>query len=338
MEPVRKLVKEYEFEEHPTTKGLFTKRFPEKRLTQYIDFRRNERGDVYAKSWEPGSPWWNRPDDLEKHAPELFGFVKRRDELLRAPPAPEIEIPPTSPVPERIEETPPAVTTYDKLIQVLGAHHVFEIYGPEGRGKTSLVYYIGLESQRAGKQVYYFDTEGKLPYDMADKLENYEYVDDLDVLASRIEELAMTGPTEGGLLIVDSIGWPLYVKYREMIKKEPGKRFTAWQDLLPPSRWAVRFARGVPGEKRGEWIRKNRNLSIFVDQPVSEIRKEEFGEYLRAFGGKLVFLPMLIAWTDRTDRVGEFALVSVKSIKYKKGQELARFRVTDRGAMIDWLV
>ena len=233
---------------------------------------------------------------------------------------------------------PKAVTAYDKLMQILETPHLVEIYGSFGSGKTNLVYHIALEAQRAGKQVFYFDTEAGLPESYADKLSYYEFVDDLMILADRIKELAETGPKENGLIVADSIGYPLYARYKELIDKEPGKRFTAWQDLLPATRWAVRFARGIPGEKKGEWVRECRNLSIMTNQPVSEIRREYQDEILAPFGGKLTFLPKLVMHSEPTERTGEFRLVSYKSIKFRRGQELARFTVTDRGVSINWLV
>jgi len=214
-----------------------------------------------------------------------------------------------------------------------------EIYGHEGTGKTNLVYHIAMEHQQRGGEVYYFDTEGKLPYEYADRLKYYEYVDDLKTLTERIKALAEEGPTENALLVVDSIGWPLYVAFRELREQRKEFAYTAWQELLPPSRWAVRFARGIPGEKKGEWIKQNRNLTVMTDQPVWIGREEELGPLLKPFGGKLIFLPMLVLFSEPVEKKpGEFSLKTYKSINIPKGTEVARFKVTDSGVEIQWMV
>jgi energy-coupling factor transporter ATP-binding protein EcfA2 len=228
---------------------------------------------------------------------------------------------------------------YEKLIEILGCHHVVEIYGPEGTGKTKLVYHIAIEHQERGGEVFFFDTEGKLPYEYADRLKNYEYIDDLKVLTNRIKTLAEEGPQKNALLVVDSIGWPLYVAFKEIKDQRKEFSYTAWQELLPPSRWAVRFARGIPGEKKGEWIRQNQNLTIMTDQPVWMGREEELGPMLKPFGGKLVFLPALILHTEPIDKSkGIFALKSYKYFNFAYGLEVATYKISDKGVEVNWKV
>jgi len=241
---------------------------------------------------------------------------------------------------EEVRALPPVEykSAYEKLLEILGCHHVVEIYGHEGTGKTNLVYHIALEHQQMGGEVFFFDTEGKLPYEMADKLKYYEYVDDLKTLTERIRTLAETGPSENALLIIDSIGWPLYVAFKELKEQRRQFSYTAWQELLPPSRWAVRFARGIPSEKKGEWIKQNRNLAIMTDQPVWIGREQELGPMLKPFGGKLVFLPMLVVHSEATENSGEFSLRAYKSIRIPKGKEIARFKVTSEGVKIEWRI
>ena len=223
-------------------------------------------------------------------------------------------------------------TCYDVLMSLTDGH-LCEIYGAYGTGKSRLVHHIAVEAQNAGKRVIYIDTEGGLTEQHARMLKDYWYVgDEMDALE---EAVAKARDMREGydLLVVDSVGHPVYVNYVELEGMQDKLR--AYQRLAMIFRDMVRFARG----ERGKDLGSRRALAIATNHPVSEFARDEKDlpseEPLDPFGGQIHRVPKLIL---RSEPAGTwFRLVAFKARNLPRGVEVARFRVADR-VTVEWRI
>jgi len=230
-------------------------------------------------------------------------------------------------------------TSYDKLMR-LAEGHLAEIYGPYGCGKSRLVHTIAVEAQNVlGKKVLFIDTEGGLLDEHVEQLENYWYVgDSIEALEDAVAS-AKQHRKDYDLLIVDSVGHPVYVNYVELEKLQDKLR--AYQRLALVFRDMVRFARGERGVDLGE----RRALAVATNHTVSEFARvakeipEE--EALGPFGGQIHRVPKVILRSEPvklTEKQSVFRLLSYKLRGMPKDMEVARFTIDSKGVKIEWRV
>jgi len=247
-------------------------------------------------------------------------------------------------VEERAEEAKPAPkekTAFDRLLELTDGH-LCEIYGSYGTGKSRLVHSIAVEAQDAGKRVLYLDTEGGLTRAHVKQLKNYEYIgDELDDLTARVR-WAKENRDKFDLLIVDSVGHPIYVNYVAM--RGMDEKLKSYQELAAIFRDMVRFARG----ERGKDFGKRLGLAIAVNHTTSEfsrisdfiyqhkpVPREAFEQPLDPFGGQIHRVPKLILRSEPLGD-GSFKLVVFKARDLPKNHEVARFSIGKEGVSIEW--
>jgi KaiC/GvpD/RAD55 family RecA-like ATPase len=233
--------------------------------------------------------------------------------------------------------------SYEKLAR-LTEHHLAEIYGAYGVGKSRLAHHIAVEAQEAGKRVLYVDTEGGLLEEHAKMLKNYWYVGDSVEALEDAVAWAREHRNDFDLLVVDSVGHPVYVNYVEMETMD--QKLKAYQRLAAVFRDMVRFARGERGvdfQRIGE-PSKRRALALAVNHPVSEFAKMSKDlppeEPLAPFGGQIHRVPKAILRAEpvemRKDRtVG--SLLSYKLRGLPRDLEVARY-VIKEGVGVEWKV
>ncbi|MEM2618624.1 MAG: AAA family ATPase [Candidatus Hadarchaeales archaeon] len=243
---------------------------------------------------------------------------------------------------EKAEAARKPVTAFERFLGLVGSHLV-EIYGEYGTGKSRLVHHIAVEAQSIGKRVLYLDTEGGLADDHVKMLRNYQYVgDELDDLIEAVA-WAKNNRDKYDLLVVDSVGHPVYVSYVEL--KGMDAKLRVYQELATVFRDMVRFARG----ERDKDFGNRTGLAIAVNHTVSEFERvadyviqhqpippEALSQPLRPFGGQIQRVPKLIL---RSEPDGDgFRLVVFKARDLAKGLELARFSVGEDEVRIEWKI
>jgi len=245
---------------------------------------------------------------------------------------------------EEKKETPPATqktatTNYDKILQ-LTEGHLAEIYGSYGCGKSRFVYATAIEAQKMlGKNVLFIDTEGGLTDRQINELKNYWYVgDEIDALEAAVRE-AKNRRNEFDLLIVDSVGHPIYVNYVEL--KGLDNKLKAYQRLAMVFRDMVRFARGERGKDMG----KRKALAIAVNHPVSEFARMSHDlppdEPLNPFGGAIHRVPKVILRIEPKKITPTESVFSLKTFKLRnmaKDVEIALFTIDKTGTRTEWKI
>ncbi|MCD6325150.1 AAA family ATPase [Candidatus Bathyarchaeota archaeon] len=236
-------------------------------------------------------------------------------------------------------------TAYDKLMRLAEAHLV-EIYGAYGTGKSRLMHHIAVEAQNAGKRVLFIDTEGGLTDRHVKQLQNYWYVgDSIEALEDAVS-WAKKNRNSYDLLIVDSVGHPVYVNYVELESMQDKLR--AYQRLATIFRDMVRFARGERGvdfDPKNPLESKRRALAIATNHTVSEFARVAKNlppeEPLNPFGGQIHRVPKVILRSEPvllSDKISIFKLLSFKVRDMPKNVEVARFTIDDRGVKINWKI
>lgn len=232
-----------------------------------------------------------------------------------------------------------AETSYDKLMK-LTEGHLAETYGAYGSGKSRWVHSIAVEAQDIlGKKVLFIDTEGGLLDEHVNQLKNYWYVgDSIEALEDAVAS-AKRQRKEYDLLIVDSVGHPVYVNYVEL--ETMADKLRAYQRLAVIFRDMVRFARGERkvdlGERRALAIATNHSVSEFA-RHAKDLPPEE---PLDPFGGQIHRVPKVILRSEPyelTNRHSKFKLLSFKLRGMPKGVEVARFTIDEQGVKTEWRI
>ena len=232
------------------------------------------------------------------------------------------------------KEARPPAKSIEKLI-ALTDYHLVEVYGPYGSGKSRLVHALAVEAQKAGYRVLYIDTEGGLADSHVRQLQNYWYVgDEVDALEDAVRRTCEQRD-KYDVLVVDSVGHPVYVNYVELEGMQ--EKLRAYQRLALVFRDMVRFARG----ERGKDLGQRKALAVATNHPVSEFSRiskelpEE--EPLSPFGGQIHRVPKLILRSEAVGN-GRFRLLVYKARNLPKDFEVARFQVTPEGVRVEWKV
>jgi hypothetical protein len=235
------------------------------------------------------------------------------------------------------------LTNYDVLVK-LTEHHLCEIYGPYGVGKSRLMHHIALEAQLAGKRVLYIDTEGGLTDEHARQLQNYWYVgDEIDALEEAVQ-WAVEHRNDYDLLIVDSVGHVVYASYVELGKMD--EKLKAFQRLAAIFRDMVRFARGVRGvdfNPKNPFECKRKALSLATNHPISEFARVAKDlppeEPLAPMGGQIHRVPKVILRIEPVEQTPEkstFNLLTYKLRDWPKNVAIGIFTIDANGVWVEW--
>jgi len=250
--------------------------------------------------------------------------------------------PPETVMPKPVAQpatAPKPLAAYDKFI-MLTEGHLAEIYGPYGCGKSRFVHAVAVEAQDIlGKKVLFIDTEGGISDEYVKQLKNYWYIgDSIEALEDAVAS-AKKQRKDYDLLVVDSVGHPVYVNYVELESMQDKLR--AYQRLALVFRDMVRFARGERGVDMGE----RKALSIATNHTVSEFARVAKDlppeEPLNPFGGQIHRVPKAILRSELVSSAGDrsvFRLMSFKLRNFPKDLEVARFQIDNKGVKIEWKI
>lgn len=235
------------------------------------------------------------------------------------------------------------ITSYEVLIR-LTEHHLCEIYGSYGTGKSRLVAHIALEAQRLGARVLFIDTEMGLPSEIAAQIKSYWYVgDSLEALEDAVA-WAKDHRNDFDLLIVDSVGTPVYLNYIEF--ESMAEKLKAFQRLAAVFRDMVRFARGERGvdyDPKSPLDTRRKALSIAVNHCLSEfsraIKEEPESEPLAPFGGSIHRVPKVILRVEPAELTSEKSVFNILTYKLRnmpKNLVIGKYTIDSRGVRVDW--
>ncbi|MBW2671956.1 MAG: AAA family ATPase [Deltaproteobacteria bacterium] len=287
------------------------------------------------------------PGVEEVELEELPPLQLKGEPSATAPPSPGAATSTAAQAGKTVATARTARSAMDRLAELAGDHLV-EIYGVMGTGKSRLVHAIAVEAQEAGKRVLYIDTEGGLDEKHIRQLKNYVYIgDDLADLRAAVEE-AKRSRERYDVLVVDSVGHPVYVNYVTMGGMDA--KLKSYQELAAVFADMVRFSRGERAPRarlihQAAQRQGGGRLAIAVNHTVSEFTRiaKDLPEEapLDPFGGQIHRVPKLILRSEpveyRKDR-SVFRLVTWKARDLPKNLEVARFTIDARGVRIDWQI
>lgn len=220
-------------------------------------------------------------------------------------------------IPPGVKNSP--APTFDYIKSIVG-DDLLEVFGDTGTGKSKFVHALALEAIKAGKKVYFLDTERNLSKQDIDQLgANYKYTP----VFSEIKDIVLKSPPKVDLLIIDSVGLPILTKFAMLSMKEKG---SALLDLI-----------AVVGALK-EWAYKNNAVAVVTNQPESEFGKSP-DETRKPFGDKACFAAKEIWLTRKLKPVvgsnsTKCSVESFRSRSMKAGLSILQIEVNDQGTTI----
>lgn len=211
-------------------------------------------------------------------------------------------------------------THYEKVKQLVG-FDTLEIFGPTGSGKSKVVLEIARDTKRAGKSVYFLDTERNLSdADIKHLGSSYKYTPDYEEILQITDNLPKVD-----LVIIDSIGWPILGKFARLNLKQRGEALLKMIAMLASMK---------------EHSYKHNCICIVTNQPISEMMAENvedrrpFGDK-HAFGSKCVLRTKLITASEKKTQ-GQ--LLTYRDRNMGKNTRVAIFDIDNEGTRINWSV
>ena len=196
-------------------------------------------------------------------------------------------------------------TIYKWLLRVVG-HDIFMLYGDTGTGKTSFAVWLAKYYARLGKTVLYIDTEKNLAEDEFKGYNSilYIYQPSPDTFVNMVNKIADPSskkehakpPLSNGdvytkifdLIIIDSIGFPIFQKFAVASMDERGRILSILTQLAMKLKIYANIAK---------------TQVLVIDQPSSPFGKNVKNDFeLLPFGGKSRFA-VKEKWLTLRDRV-----------------------------------
>lgn len=209
---------------------------------------------------------------------------------------------------------------------------LIQIFGKTGTCKTSIAIQAGLEARRAGKSVYYLDTEKNIskkkkaemlqagvtyyPYTPSNHNKIFESVRDLEAFHEFIKKIPKVD-----LLIVDSLGLPCLSVYIAGNQREQGLTL---QKMMLISNTLKSYAN------------RNNTLVVVINQPESDMNKDPNTER-RSFGDKVEFFYKELLKTAFVSKSPDKTIVVAKTYRsrdYGQGTKLFTVEITDNGVKV----
>ena len=196
---------------------------------------------------------------------------------------------------------------------------MLELFGDTGSGKSKFVHSLALEAIKAGKAVYFLDTERNLSKADVEQLGvSYHYTP----ILKEIRDIVLTKLPKVDLVIIDSVGLPILTRFATYTMKERGN---ALLDLI-----------AIVGRLK-EWAYENNALAVVTNQPESEFGKQE-GEIRKPFGDKACFAAKEI-WRTLKLKTGlanstTCSIESFRSRSMRSGISIMRIEISDDGTKI----
>jgi len=215
---------------------------------------------------------------------------------------------------------------YDDVMQHFGPD-LHEVFGDTGTMKSKGMVALATECAKAGRTVYYLDTENNIsPKDIAMLRAlgvNYQYTPVLKQIDEIIEKKIPTMKVD--LIIIDSVGMPVLRKFSNMGAHERG---TALLDII---KWLGTLK---------EWTFTNKSMAFVTNQPQSEFGKSsasEKGDNRMPFGDKSNFIPGTLLLSKKTldSKEGSKAVFQAFRLRdHAKAEPVFEIGANKDGAMI----
>ena len=208
-----------------------------------------------------------------------------------------------------------------KLLEHYVQGDILQLFGKTGTGKSKFVLHVALEAAKAGMKVFYYDTEGNLSKadkKLVDAHEpiTYKYDPRFNMLRHTI-----FGIKKGyDIVIVDSTGYPILVKFATMSMNERG---SALLDLI-----------AINGHLK-EYCKTNDAIAIAVTQPESDFAKGK-GYRARPFGDKSLHATKEI-WEiipEVYGRVTRSNVVAFRSREVGRDTQIAKIMIDNTGTKV----
>lgn len=235
------------------------------------------------------------------------------------PETPKEDKPVETPAPEQPKpDSKPAKSSLLDMIHGYVGNDVLEAFGDTGSGKSKFALTIAKDAIKAGKKVYYLDTERNLTEADIASLKGCEYkytpvIEEIDKLVQKLPAV--------DVVIIDSIGFPVLTSYARLSMKQKGD---ALLKLI-----------AIFGDLK-KWAYLNNGIAIVTNQPESEFNKEP-GHVLRPFGDKSQFAAKEIWKTEITSRNERETNVIIKSFRSRSvghGAKIACMKITGAGVEV----
>jgi hypothetical protein len=230
-----------------------------------------------------------------------------------------------------------------KLLQLFDSD-VLEIFGDTGVGKTIFCQAVAEEASQKGARVVYIDTEKNVGRKTRDRLAKLQGWKELRFIPGEGIKSQVKGPglyylytpslqelstitrnlPDADLVIIDSLGMPVLVKYSRMKQNEQGH---VLQEMI-----------AIKGDLK-EWAYRTGGLAIDVNQPVSDMNKtpQQIREGLWPFGDKSGFATksVLRFWKIKDDEGKSVIEGKIhKSRDFGKGTKIVDMEITNQGTKI----
>jgi len=219
---------------------------------------------------------------------------------------------------EPIGNTPTKSSKILDLIEKYAGSDVIELFGDTGTGKSKLALHVAQEAIKAGKKVYYLDTERNLTKDdlLSIKGATYKYTPDLEEIKSIVAKLPKCD-----VVVIDSIGFPILTEFATMSLKERGD---ALLDMI-----------AIFGSLK-KWCYHNNGFAFVTNQPESEFNKDK-NHVLRPFGDKSQFAAKEIWKTEfiqRAPTVTKSKVIAFRSRSVGQRTQIAVLEITGNGVEV----
>jgi hypothetical protein len=230
-----------------------------------------------------------------------------------------------------------------KLLQLFDSD-VLEIFGDTGVGKTIFCQAVAEEASQKGARVIYIDTEKNVGRKARARLSTIQGWKELRFIPGEGIKSQIRGPglyylytpslqelstitrnlPDADLVIIDSLGMPVLVKYSRMKQNEQGH---VLQEMI-----------AIKGDLK-EWGYRTAGLAIDVNQPVSDMNKtpQQIREGLYPFGDKSGFATKsVIRFWKVKDEEGMSVIEGKihKSRDFGKGTKIIDMVITNHGTKI----
>jgi hypothetical protein len=202
-------------------------------------------------------------------------------------------------------------------------HDVLEIFGDSGTGKSTFAFLIAYSALKAGKSVWWLDTERNLSQVLVQKLQSfgnsfsYAYTPIFYEIVQRVRNLP-----KADLYVLDSLGFPALSEFAVVDMNRRG-------DILLKCIAIMSYFKQA--------CYRNNALAVIVNQPVSEFGRSNVGEdQLPPFGDKSIFAAKCVWRTYVVEMKPELTTIEIRTWRdrrYGRGKPLYRIKISDK---IEW--